>query len=329
MIAISRRMLLAGAAISIALPARAQTSSSVWPQRPVMVVVPQPAGNSPDILCRVIAEKLAGALGQQFVVDNRPGAANLVGTQAVARAAPDGHTFLFATSAALVTNPFTFKSLPYDPMKDLVPVALVARSNHVLLVHPGVKATTLPELIALERKAPGTFSLGVDGPRNLTGLLAQAINKYGPAEFILVPYNKTSQAVQDTVTGRIQATLQSASVAEPFIKEGSLRPIAVAGSRRIASLPDIPSISETLKSADLQGWFMMMAPSGTPSDIVQKLSATIDRILREPELQERARVLGFQIDAGNAVTPSAARQFLEAEFAASARVIKELGIEPE
>ena len=175
----------------------------------------------------------------------------------------------------------------------------------------------------------GTFSLGVDGPRNLTGLLAQAINKYGPAEFILVPYNKTSQAVQDAVTGRIQATLQSASVAEPFIKEGSLRPIAVAGSRRIASLPDVQSISETLKSADLQGWFMMMAPAGTPPDIVQKLSAEIDRILQEPDMQERARVLGFQIDAGKAVSPPDARQFLETEFAASGRVIKELGIEPE
>jgi tripartite-type tricarboxylate transporter receptor subunit TctC len=325
MTTISRRMLLAGAALSIALPARAQT----WPQRPVMIVVPQPAGNSPDILCRVIAEKLSRDLGQQFVVDNRPGAANLVGTQAVARAAPDGHTFLFATSAALVTNPFTFKSLPYDPMKDLVPVALMARSNHVLLVHPDVKATTLPALIALERKAPGTFSLGVDGPRNLTGLLAQAINKYGPAEFILVPYNKTSQAVQDTVTGRIQATLQSASVAEPFIKEGSLRPIAVAGSRRIASLPDVQSISETLKSVDLQGWFMMMAPAGTPPDVVQKLSAEIDRILQEPDMQERARVLGFQIDSGKAASPSDARQFLETEFATSGRVIKELGIEPE
>jgi tripartite-type tricarboxylate transporter receptor subunit TctC len=236
---------------------------------------------------------------------------------------------LFATSAALVTNPFTFKSLPYDPMKDLVPVALMARSNHVLLVHPDVKATTLPALIALERKAPGTFSLGVDGPRNLTGLLAQAINKYGPAEFILVPYNKTSQAVQDTVTGRIQATLQSASVAEPFIKEGSLRPIAVAGSRRLASLPDVQSISETLKSVDLQGWFMMMAPAGTPPDIVQKLSAEIDRIMQEPDMQERARVLGFQIDSGKPASPSAARQFLETEFATSGRVIKELGIEPE
>jgi tripartite-type tricarboxylate transporter receptor subunit TctC len=335
MVTMTRRMLVAGAAVSAALPAsarksHAQTSAAAaWPQRPVMVVVPQAAGNSPDILCRVIADKLSRALGQQFVVDNRPGAANLIGTQAVARAEPDGHTLLFATSAALVTNPFTFKTLAYDPLKDFVPVALVARSNHILLVHPGVNAKTLAELIALERAAPGTFSLAVDGPRNLTGLLAQAINKYGRTDFVLVPYNRTSQAVQDTMTGRIQATIQSASVAEPFIRDGSLRPIAVAGSRRIASLPEVQTIAETLKSVDLQGWFMIMAPARTPPDIVQKLSAELARIVKDPEVQERGPVLGFEIDPGEAVTPEGARRFLETELASSGRVLRELGIEPQ
>jgi tripartite-type tricarboxylate transporter receptor subunit TctC len=321
----SHLALLTGAVLCLSLPAHAQT----WPQRPVTVVVSQAAGNSPDVLCRIIADKLSKAFGQQFVIENRVGAANLVGTQAVARAAPDGYTFLFATSAALVTNPYTFKKLPYDPIKDFVPVAMAARSNHVLLVNPDVKAKTLPELIALEKSAPGSLSMAVDGPRNISGLIAQSINKQAGTGFVLVPYNTTTNAVQDAITGRIQVTIQSASVAEPFIVANTLRPIAVAGNTRIESLPNVPAISETLKSADLQGWFMFMAPTGTPPDIIQKLSAEVARAINSPEVQERAPTLGFDVRVGDAVTPAGAKKFLDAEFATTGKVLQELGIQPE
>lgn len=322
---LSRRVLLAGVALCVSGPAVAQS----WPQRPVSVVVPQPAGNSPDVLCRVIAGKLSQAFGQQLVVENRAGAANLVGTQSVARAAPDGYTFLFATSAALVMNPYTFRKLAYDPIKDFSPVAMVARSNHVVLVNPDVKARTLAELIALEKSAPGSLSMAVDGPRNLSGLIAQSINRQAGTDFVLIPYNATTNAVQDTITGRVQATIQAASIADSFIAAGSLRPVAVAGTRRIASLPDVPAISETLKSVDLQGWFMLMAPAGTPSEIIEKLSAEIARALNSPEVQERAPTLGFDVGVGDAVTPAGAKRFLEEELAATGKVIQELGIEPE
>lgn len=325
MTTLTRRVLLAGAALLATATAHAET----WPQRPVTVVVPQAAGNSPDVLCRIIADKLSRSLGQQFVVENRPGAANVVGTQSVARAAPDGYTFLFATSASLVTNPYTFKNLSYDPVKDFTPVAMVAKSHHVLLVNKDVKATTLPELIAFEKAAPGSLSLAVDGPRNISGLIAQSINKQAGTKFVLVPYNTISNAVQDSITGRTQVTIQSASVVEPFIKEGSLRPIAVAGTRRISSLPDVPAISETLKSVDLQGWFMVLAPANTPFDIVQKLSSEIARVLKEQDVQERAPALGFEVDPGEAVTPDGAKKFLEAELASTGKVIRELGIEPQ
>jgi len=281
------------------------------------------------VLCRLIADKLSKALGQQFVVENRPGAANLVGTQAVARAAPDGYTFLFATSAALVTNPYTFKKLPYDPQKDFTPVAMMSRSNHVLMVNPEVKAKTLAELIALEKSAPGTMSMAVDGPRSLAGLIAQSINKQAGTGFVLIPYNSSTNAMQDSITGRTQLTIQAASISESFIKAGTLRPIAVAGSKRIDSLPDVPAISETLKSVDLQGWFMLMAPVGTPTDIVEKLSAEIARALNSPEVQERAPALGFDVGVGDAVTSAGAKKFLEIELAATGKVIQELGIEPE
>ncbi|WP_315837061.1 Bug family tripartite tricarboxylate transporter substrate binding protein [Bradyrhizobium prioriisuperbiae] len=325
MLKLFRRILVTGATLCLSLPAFAQS----WPQRPVSIVVPQAAGNSPDVLCRLIAEKLSRALGQQFVVENRPGAANLIGTQSVARAAADGYTFLFATSASLVTNPYTFKKLPYDPVKDFTPVAMVGRSNHVLLVNPEVKAKTLPELIALEKAAPGTLSMAVDGPRNLSGLIAQSINKQAGTGFVLIPYNTTTNAIQDSMMGRTQVTIQSASVAESFITAGTLRAIAVAGSKRIESLPDVPAISETLKSVDLQGWFMVMAPVGTPSDIIDKLSAGIARALEAPDVRERAPVLGFDVRVGDAVTPAGAKLFFEAQLASSGKIIQDLGIEPE
>lgn len=325
MLTFSRRILLTGSIICLALPAYAQS----WPQKPVTIVVPQAAGNSPDVLCRIITDKLSRALGQQFVVENRPGAANLVGAQAVARAAPDGYTFLFATSAALVTNPYTFKKLPYDPVKDFVPVAMVAWSNHVLLVNPDVKAKTLAELIALEKSIPGTLSMAVDGPRNISGLIAQAINKQAGTNFVLVPYNTITNAIQDSLTGRTQVTIQSASVAESFIKAGTLRPLAIAGNKRVDSLPGVPAIGETLKGADLQGWFMMMAPAGTPAEIVEKLSAEIARVLQTADVKERAPVLGFDVASGDAVTPAGAKKFFDTELTTTGKVIQELGIQPE
>jgi tripartite-type tricarboxylate transporter receptor subunit TctC len=320
-----RVLLAAGITLCLWSPGVAQS----WPQRPVSVVVPQPAGNSPDVLCRVIADRLSRALGQQFIVENRAGAANLVGTQAVARAAPDGYTFLFATSAALVMNPYTFKKLSYDPIKDFTPVAMVARSNHVVLVNPEVKAKTLAELIALEKSAPGSLSMAVDGPRNLSGLIAQSINKQAGTGFVLVPYNTSTSAIQDSITGRVQVTIQAASIAESYVTAGTLRPVAVAGSKRIGSLLDVPAISETIESVNLQGWFMLMAPAGTPTDIIQKLSSEIARALNSPEVQERAPTLGFDVGVGDAVTPAGAKRFLETELTATGKIIQGLGIEPE
>jgi tripartite-type tricarboxylate transporter receptor subunit TctC len=327
MFSISRRHFIAGSA-SAAFFTGSSAQAADWPQRPVTVVVPQAAGNSPDVLCRIITDKLSRSLGQQFIVENRAGAANVVGMQSVARATNDGYTFVFATSAALVTNPYTIKSLSYDPIKDFTPVAMVAKSHHVLLVNPQVKANSLAELIALEKAAPGSLSIAVDGPRNISGLIAQAINKEAGSKMVLVPYNTISNAVQDSISGRTPVTIQSASVVEPFIKDGSLRAIAVAGNERIASLPNVPAISETLKSVELQGWFMIMAPAGTPAAIVDTMSKAISKALAEPDVLERAPTLGFEIEKSDKVTPVGAKAFLDAQLAYTGQVIKSLGIEP-
>ena len=203
------------AALSVAVLAATGVQAQAWPQRPIALVVPQAPGNRPDILARALAEKLSRSLGQQVYVENRPGAANIVGTQAVARATPDGYTFLFATSASLSTNPHTFKKLPYDPLTDLAPVALGARSHHVLLVDPKLPIKSLAELIAQEKAKPGGISLGVDSERNISGLIGQTINRRAGIGMVLVPYAAAGNSIQDTIAGRVQATIQSASVADP------------------------------------------------------------------------------------------------------------------
>lgn len=325
----TRRTILAGgAAAGLVAAAPRAGAAETWPTRPVTVVVPQAAGNSPDVLCRMLTDRLSRALGQQFVVENRPGAANVVGTQAVTRAAPDGYTFLFATSALLTSNPFTFKKLAYDPLHDLSPVALVARSNHVLAVTPSVPAKTFAELVALDKASPGKFSIAVDGPRNLSGLIAQSINKQAGTSFVLVPYNTISAAIQDTLTGRTQVTIQSISVAESHVHEGTLRPLAVMGSRRIAALPDVPALAENLPALDMQGWFMVLGPAGLPPDIATKLSAAVGEAIKDPEFRTNAGKLGFEIDPAP-VTPKAAAEFLKREYDATGKAIAELGIEPQ
>src|SRR2546430_4546835 len=167
--------------------ASAPAAAQSWPQRPVTFIVSQSAGASPDVMARMIATKLAAPLGQQVIVENKPGAGNVIGAQAAARSAPDGYTFFFATSAALVTNPYMVKNLSYDPVKDFTPVALVTRSHQVIVVHPDVPAKTLAELIALDTASPGKYSIAVDGPRNLAGVTAQALNKRAGPQFLLVP----------------------------------------------------------------------------------------------------------------------------------------------
>src|SRR5436309_8760062 len=169
--------------VLLALSALSPASAQTWPQRPVTFIVSQSAGASPDVMARMIATKLAAPLGQQVIVENKPGAGNVIGAQAAARAAPDGYTFFFATSAALVTNPYMVKNLAYDPVKDFAPVALVTRSHQVIVVHPDVAAKTLPELIALDKKEPGKISMSVDGQRNLAGVTAQALNKRAGTQF--------------------------------------------------------------------------------------------------------------------------------------------------
>ena len=314
---------IVGAFLLSAAAAEAQD----WPQRPIVMVVSQSAGASPDIMARLLANTLTEQLGQGVVVENKPGGGNVIGANAVARSSPDGYTFFFATSAALVGNPYLMKNLTYDPVKDFEPVALVTRSHQVMVVHPGVAAKTLAELIALDRASPGKLSIAVDGPRNLAGVTARAFNKRADTQFVLVPYPNINNGVQDTMAGRTEVGVFSISVVESLVRDGALRAIAVAANKKSAALPDVPLISETLPGFDLGGWFMLMAPAGTPKPIVDKMSAAIAKAIRDPKIAEIAGKLGFDLEGPEDVNPPRAAAYLKEQLALWQQLTAELGIE--
>lgn len=318
--------LTAALSLALTLPSIAQEK---WPTRPITMVVSQAAGASPDVMARMLAEKLSKELGESVIVENKPGGGNVIGAQAVARAKPDGYTFFFATSAALVTNPFMMKDLPYNPLKDYAPVALVTRSNQLIVTAPNVEAKTLAELIALDKKNPGKLSIAVDGPRNLAGVTALAFNKAAGTSFVLVPYPNINNGVQDVINGRAEVGVFSVSIVESQVRAGTMKALAVAAPKRVAAFPNVPAAGETIPGFDFAGWFMVVAPVGTPPDVITKMNAAIDRAVKDQAVKDMAPKLGFDINPDGLGSPQLAADFLKTQMELWAKTTKELGIEPQ
>ncbi len=210
----------------------APLAAQTWPDRPIRFIVSQAAGGTPDIICRLITERIGRALGQQVVVENRPGGGNVIGAQTAARAAPDGYTFFWATAAALVTNPYTFKSLPYDPARDFVLVGRIADGPFLVLANPTVPAKSLADLFAYAKAEPGKLAFATDGPKNFTGLIAAWLNKRAGTDIAQVPYAAMPQGIQDVVAGRVQLVILAIPSAAPLIASGALRPLAITTKDR-------------------------------------------------------------------------------------------------
>jgi tripartite-type tricarboxylate transporter receptor subunit TctC len=254
---VPRRRFLHLAASAAVLPALARTAAAQsYPMRPIKLINALAAGSAPDILSRIIAEPLSRALGQQIIVENRPGAANIIATQAGARAAPDGYTLFFGPSLALAVNPHTFKSLPYDPLADFVYIAMVSKAAFFVLAHPDIPANTLPELIALDKSRPGQLTVAVDGPKNSSGMLAAWLNKKAGMQLVLVPYAAMPQGVQDAITGRVQLAIAAGLIAGPLVDRGAMRSLAVSSAARIPRYQQISTIAETFPGFEFVGWFV-------------------------------------------------------------------------
>jgi tripartite-type tricarboxylate transporter receptor subunit TctC len=320
--------LLQAAVWAVAMAACGAAQAQSWPAKPVKLVVAFAPGAQPDIIARLIADRLTRALGQQVIVDNRPGTANLVGAQAVARAPADGYTFFFGTSAALITNPLTFKSLPYDPVRDFTPVSFVVKSPFFVLAHPDVPAKNLTELFALAKARPGTLNFATDGARNASGVLASWVSKAAGTPIQQVPYAVMPQGLQDTLAGRTQLVILSVAPSAPHVKRGALRALAVSTATRIPGWEDVPAIAETVPGFEFVGWFGIVAPTGSPSEAVQRMSRELTAILRDLEMLNRLREFGtFTNEA--AQSPEGFAEFMRSERVVWAKLLKDVGVEPE
>ena len=296
-----------------------------WPSRPVRMIVPQAAGGTPDIVARVVSGRLSQALGQQVLVENRAGDGT-IGAQAAARAAPDGYTYLFAPASVLAINPYMAKILPYSPEDDFASVAMVGSSPLALIASPELNVQSLAELIALAKAHPGKLAFASPGLRTLPGMLGEMLKIRAGISLLHVPY-KGAQGVQDTVSGRTQLTVQGIPAIAAVVQRGQLRALAVSSPRRLPELPDVPTFSETLPGFEFNGWFAVVAPSGTPREAIRRMNLEFTRILLDGEMEQRLRALGIYTEGTGA--PEEIDAFLKSERAFWSKTVRELKIEPE
>jgi tripartite-type tricarboxylate transporter receptor subunit TctC len=283
----TRRALLL-LALAAALPCvHAQTEK--WPEKPVRLVVPFAAGGGTDALARTLAARLSEDLGQQFFIENRAGAGGMLGAEFVARSAPDGYTFIFVpASYSAAANPALYK-LPYDPVKGIAPVSMVATLPLMIVMHPSVKAGNLKELIEYARANPGALSYGSSGNGGTLHLAAELFRQMTKTEMLHVPYKGSAPAVVDLLTGRIQLMFSDPAPVMPHIRSGKLRAIAVTTEKRSPALPDLPTIGEAVPGYVVNSWFGIWGPAGTPQEVIARFNQAIGRVLKRPEIVERLR----------------------------------------
>ena len=271
------------------LPA-AHAQTGKWPERPVRVIIPFPPGDSPDVVARLLAPKLTEEFGQQFVVDNRTGASGTIGSEIAIRANPDGYTIAvvpssYATSAALY-------KLPYDPVRGIAPIAMLAAGPSLLVAHPSVKATNLKEFIELLRAQPRTLNFGSSGNGTTPHLMVELFMQMTKTEMVHVPYKGAGPSVAGVIGNQIQVTVGSVPAFMPHLNTGRLRALAVTTEQRSPALPDVPAIAEFVPGYSVSGWNGMWAPAGTPKEIVSRLNQALARMLKQPDIQERLRASG-------------------------------------
>lgn len=321
-----RRRLLQAVCAALALPRAVHAAERTWPLRPVRIVVPFTPGGSTDILGREIAQKLTEALGQPFVVDNKPGAGGSIGAAIVASAPPDGYTLLMGHIGTLAVNPTLYKSLPYDPRNAFAPVALVARVPNVLVVNPAVPARTVQELVALAKAKPGALRYASGGNGSAAHIAMEYFKLRTQTDIGHIPYKGTAPAVNDVLGGQVELIMTGVPAVQQQVKAGKLRAIAVSSQKKVPSLPDVPTIAAVYPDFEAVQWYGVVAPAKTPSSVIALLNEEINRALGTPALKARLDAEGAEAAPG---TPEAFGTMINAEIARWKPVIEQANMRPE
>jgi tripartite-type tricarboxylate transporter receptor subunit TctC len=297
--------------------------SPEFPSRPVRIIVPSPPAGGTDIVGRVLAEHFSRSLGQQFFVENKPGAGNLIGIEAAARSAADGYTLLM-TASTIVLNTVLYRKVPYDPIRDFAPITIAATAPNILIVNPNLPAKSLAELIALAKQKPGALSYGTPGIGTSPHLCMELLKYMAGIDIQHVPYRGTAAAVSDVMSGQIQAAFATALTAKPQVDAGRVRALAVSGPRRVEALPGVPPVGDTVPGYEAMQWYGLLAPAGVPVAIVEKLNAEALVALRSKEMKDRLAADGAE-PLGS--TPAEFGAFIRRELDKWTRVANAAGIE--
>lgn len=314
---------LAGAGFS-ALPAWA----AGYPEKPIRLVVPFPAGGATDFMARGLGQKLSERLGQAVVIENKAGAGGALGAEAVAGAAPDGYSLLFATMGSLTINPSIYKTLRYDSQKSFEPISTTHNTANLLVVHPGIKANTVEELLVLARKNPGQLTFASAGNGTTSHLSGELFKSIGGVDMVHVPYKGSAPAMVDFLGGRISMMFDTTSNFVEHVKSGKLRALGVTSRKRSSAMPSVPSISDTpgMSDYEMSLWLGVLAPAGTPRDVIGKLNAELAKLMSTPEMAKQLSDAGIEVRLS---TPAEFAALIRSDTLKWASVIKRSGMQPE
>jgi tripartite-type tricarboxylate transporter receptor subunit TctC len=312
---------LAFATLAMVGPAQAET----YPSRPVTIVVPFAAGGGSDLLARLVAQKLEEKLGKPFIIENRPGAATTLAAMQAVRATPDGSTLMQATSSTMAINVSMSKKMPYEPLKDLVPVALLSSSPFFLVVNNNSPVKTVADLIAIAKAKPNGLNYGSGGPGSMHHLSTELLQNLSGIQMTHVPYKATPPAMNDLMAGHIQVLFGDTTSTLPFIKQGTVRGVAVTTAKRSPAAPDIPTVAETVPGFESASWQMLVAPGATPPEVIALLNRTVHAIFSDPAVIDELSKRG--IGPALTGTPDEVREFVKQEIVRWSDVVRRAGLE--
>jgi tripartite-type tricarboxylate transporter receptor subunit TctC len=289
------RLMRCGAAMVLTLALAGFAAAQGFPNKPIHIVAPSTPGDAPDVIARMIADKLSTALGTQVVVDNRPGAGGVVGSEFVAKAAPDGYTLIMGNAGSHGINAAVYSKLPYDIQRDFAPVSQIAVAPNIFVINPDIPAKTIQEFIAYAKARPGALGYASGGNGSSAHMSMELFKSMTGVDMIHVPYKGSSPALTDVVAGQDAGMIVNMPPAVPLVKAGKLRALAVTTSTRSLLMPEVPTVAESgLAGYETVAWFGVLAPAGTPKDVIDRLSAEMAKIARSPEMRERLTSLGAE-----------------------------------